>query len=61
MSNGRHYKVVDAETVEALERVINRFAQDYRAINISSYLVNTPEGSLEYQLMALLEYMPPQP
>lgn len=56
MSDFKQYLVVDAETVEKLEAVINRCAENnYRAINISSYLVNTGNG-LEYQLMALLEH-----
>lgn len=56
MTDIKKYRVIDAETVEALQAIINRFAEeDYRAVNISSYLVNTPNG-LEYQLMALLEH-----
>jgi hypothetical protein len=56
MSDIKKYRVIDAETVEALQVLINRLAEeDYRAVNISSYLVNTANG-LEYQLMALMEH-----
>jgi len=56
MNDFRKYRIIDAETVENLEIFINRLAENnYRALSISSYHVNTGSG-YEYQLFALMEH-----